>query len=47
VNKRVLKKNGKIYIIGSWKIDISLIESMFPDNAKCNGEFLIAELNKD
>lgn len=49
--KRVLKNNGKKYIIGSWKIDVALMESLFSDNADCklkrNGEFLIAELNKN
>lgn len=49
--KCVLKNNGKIYIIGSWKIDISLMDSVFSDNGECklkrNGEFLIAELSKN
>ncbi len=49
--KRVLKNNGKIYIIGSWKIDISLMNSVLSDNGGCklkrSGEFLIAELSKN
>lgn len=44
---RVLKKNGKMYIIGSWKIDISLMEAIFFDNVKRIGEFAVVELNKD
>jgi len=44
--KRVLKKNGKIYIIATWKMETALIDSMFPNDAKWNKDFLIAELNK-
>lgn len=44
---RVLKKNGKMYIIGSWKIDISLMESIFFGNVMRIGEFAVVELNKD
>ncbi len=40
---RVAKPGGKIFIIGTWKIDMNLIASLFPD-AKQNGDFLIAEL---
>ncbi len=45
--KRVLKRNGKIYIIGSWKIDISLIDSMFAGEAKWNDGFYIVERKKN
>jgi len=43
----VLKRNGKIYIIGSWKIDISLIDSMFPSEAKWSDGFYIVERRKN
>ncbi len=40
--RRVTKRHGKIYVIGSWKIDISSMEKAFGDKAKRDGDFLIA-----
>jgi len=45
--KRVVKRYGKIYIIGTWKIDITAMDNIFGDEAKWSGDFLIVELNKD
>lgn len=45
--KRVVKQHGKIYIIGTWKIDITAMNKVFGDEAKRSGDFLIVELNKD
>ncbi len=42
--RRVLKQNGKLYIIGTWKIDISLMKDMFGDSVKQNDDFCIVEL---
>lgn len=44
--KRVVKQHGKIYIIGTWKIDITAMDNFFGDEAKWNGDFLIVELNR-
>ncbi len=44
---RVLKKNGKLFVIGSWKLDTARMEPKFADKAKWNGEFLIVELPKN
>lgn len=42
--RRVLKPHGSIYIIGTWKIDITLMKDLFGDQAKWNGKFLIARI---
>ncbi len=38
------KPGGKLYIIGTWKIDVKLMAAMFPD-AEQKGEFWIAKLS--
>lgn len=40
---RVLKPNGSIYIIGTWKIDIELIKNMYKDKAVQKGGFVIVK----
>lgn len=42
---RILKPNGSIYIIGTWKIDIALIKDMFKNKAEQKKGFMIAKLN--
>ena len=44
--RRVLKPQGKLYVISSWKIDTSLLEAEFGDKAQRSGDFLIVALNK-
>lgn len=39
--KRVIKKHGKIYIVGTWNLDINLMMDVFGDNARWYDEFLI------
>ena len=39
--KRVIKKHGKIYIVGTWNLDINLMMDVFGDNARWHDEFLI------
>ena len=39
--KRVIKKHGKIYIAGTWNLDINLMMDVFGDNACWHDEFLI------
>lgn len=41
--KRVLKKAGAIYIVGTWKLDTQLMMDVFGDKAKWQGQFLIVE----
>ena len=43
---RVLKPNGSIYIIGTWKIDKALMKDMFKEKARQKGVFLIVKLEK-
>ena len=43
---RVLKPNGSIYIIGTWKIDTALMKDMFKDKTEQKGNFLIVRSKK-
>lgn len=44
--KRVVKDEGSIYIVGTWKLDMNLIENTFGSAAKRQKGFLIATLTK-
>lgn len=44
--ERVLKANGVIYIVGTWKLDTHLIMDVFGDKAKWQDKFLIVEIRK-
>lgn len=44
--KRVLKADGVIYVVGTWKLDINVMTDMFGDKAKWRDQFLIAEIRK-
>ena len=43
---RVLKTNGVIYVVGTWKIDTHLMMEVFGDEAKWRDGFLIVEIRK-
>ena len=43
---RVLKTNGVIYVVGTWKMDTHLMMEVFGDKAKWRDEFLIVEIRK-
>jgi len=42
--KRVLKPDGVIYIVGTWKMDVHLMMEVFGDRAKWQDQFLIVEM---
>lgn len=44
--KRVLKTEGVIYVIGTWKLDVNIIMNVFGDKAKWQDQFLIVEIRK-
>ena len=44
--RRVLKPGGKILILGSWKLDVSLMEEMFGDQVRQADSFNIVEILK-
>ena len=44
--KRVLKADGVIYIVGTWKLDVRIIMDVFGDKAKWRNQFLIVEIRK-
>ena len=44
--KRVLKTEGVIYVVGTWKLDVNIIMDVFGDNAKWQDQFLIVEIRK-
>lgn len=44
--KRVLKTEGVIYIVGTWKLDVHTIMNVFGDKAKWQNQFLIVEIRK-
>ncbi len=43
---RVLKPDGVLYIVGTWKLDINLMQQMFSSEAKQKNDFLIVLLTK-
>lgn len=43
---RVLKSSGVIYIVSTWKLDISLMTEVFGSNAEWKKDFLVAKLEK-
>lgn len=45
--KRVLKKSGEIIIIGTWKIDISLMIEKFDNQAEVLKEYCIVKIGKN
>ncbi len=44
---RVLRPGGKIFIIGTWKLDVNLMVDTFGDIAKWYGELLVARIEKN
>ena len=42
--RRVLKSEGKILIVGTWKLDTSLMEEMFGDQVDQQGAFSLVEI---
>ena len=44
--KRVLKTDGVIYIVGTWKLDVRIIMDVFGDKAKWRNQFLIVDIRK-
>lgn len=44
--KRVLKAEGVIYVVGTWKLDVNIIMNVFGDKAKWREQFLIVEIRK-
>ena len=44
--RRVLKVDGSIYVIGTWKLDAGLMSELFADRAKWQDDFLIVKLAK-
>ncbi len=44
--KRVLKAEGVIYVVGTWKLDVHAIMDVFGDKAKWRNQFLIVEIRK-
>ena len=44
--KRVLKATGKIYIVGTWKLDTTLMTEIFGHHAVKYGGFLVVKMMK-
>ncbi len=44
--KRVLKAEGVIYVVGTWKLDVHKMMDVFGDKAKWRNQFLIVEIRK-
>ena len=44
--KRVVKDDGMICIVGTWKLDTNLMKEMFGDDAKWQNGFLIVKMAK-
>lgn len=44
--KRVLKAEGVIYVVGTWKMDVHTMMDVFGDKAKWRDQFLIVEIRK-
>lgn len=44
--RRVLKPEGSICIVGTWKLDTALMKDMFGEKAELNGGFLIFKMKK-
>ncbi len=42
--KRVLKSTGSIIIVGTWKLDTSLMIDFFGDRAICKDDFLVVRI---
>ena len=42
--RRVLRPNGSIYIIGTWKLDTSLLTDMFGEQATWQGNYCIVRI---
>lgn len=44
--KRVIKETGKIYIVGTWKLDTNLMIDIFGDQAIQHDGFLVVKMTK-
>ncbi len=44
--KRVVKSTGKIYVVGTWKLDTNLMTDAFGDHAVWHGDFLVVTITK-
>ena len=45
--RRVVRVNGTIYIVGSWKLDANLMKDIFGDNAIWHDVFLIVKMGNN
>ena len=45
--RRVVRENGAVYVVGTWKMDTSRMEQVFGDAAVRQGDFLIVKLEKN
>ncbi len=43
---RVLRLGGKLCVVGTWKLDTALMEDVFGDAVRTNGECSVVELCK-
>ena len=44
--RRVLRPGGKIFIIGTWKLDVNLMVDIFGNAAQWSDEFLVVKIEK-
>ena len=45
--RRVLKDDGAIWLVGTWKMDTGRMEEVFGESAVWRGDFLTVKLGKD
>ncbi len=45
--RRVLRSDGSIYIIGTWKLDTNLMLDIFGNGAKWYGKYLLARIENE
>ena len=45
--RRVLRPDGSIYIIGTWKLDTNLMLDIFGNGAKWYGKYLLARIENE
>lgn len=45
--RRVLNPHGSIYIIGTWKIDVTLMKDLFGDQVERHGNFFTVRISKE
>lgn len=45
--RRVVRDDGAIYVVGTWKMNVSRMEQVFGKSAVWLGDFLLVKLGKD